>query len=339
MAGKTQEGAKQSGYLLGGGSEAERERLESDFFSDDDAFQELLEAEDDLIDAYARRELSAAERRQFADRFLTSPEGHERVRFARAFAVASRPRPVSTQVASPGLLAFILGRPAVIQAALATIAIAAIVGFLWLSLERSRMNKELHELRAERTRLTEKADELQRSADTEKARSAETMAQLSDLRERLATESQQVPKEPQPAGQGQKKHNPGFDNDRTFASNRRNDLPADGTVTFDLTPGSVRSGGGNRLEVPLNTSSIVLRVALDSNSLQSYRAVIETPEGRTVWRSNSFKINRNSEDPHVLRVPAKNLPPGDYILFVNGERANDVFELVANYSFRVVRKL
>lgn len=343
MAGKTQDGAHRTRYLLGGASEAERERIEAEFFADEDAFQEMLVAEDDLIDDYARGELSADERKQFEGRFLTSSEGRERVHFARAFAAANGPRPVTKtppEVAtpsSPGLFALIFGRSAVLQPVLATIALVALGGFSWLLVERSRVNGELNALRAERTTLNNKLQELQQTADTERRRSAETMAQLNDLRERMGTESPQPSKDTQQSETPKKRS--AVNNNETYANNRRNTPPPQDSVTFDLDPGSVRSGPGSNLAVPAGVAYIQLRLALGVGSpQQKYRAEIETPEGRKVWNSNLFTGNRsaNGDVTYVLRVPARSLPPGDYVMSLQAEQPNGVIEQ-ASYSFRVAR--
>ena len=106
LPGKTQAEARLTRYLLGAGSPRERERLEAEYFADQDAFENMLSAEDDLIDAYARGDLSAEERRQFEDRFLSSAQGRERVQFARTLAGAvavapSLPQP-SPAIYQPG---------------------------------------------------------------------------------------------------------------------------------------------------------------------------------------------------------------------------------------------
>src|SRR5215213_2806842 len=90
-------------YLLGLSSPAEREHIELEYFENEDAFQEMLTAEDDLIDAYARGELAGDERRRFEKSFVGSLRGRHRVQFARAFADAmSATRPVENKL--PGAL-------------------------------------------------------------------------------------------------------------------------------------------------------------------------------------------------------------------------------------------
>lgn len=335
LAGKTQESQK-TRYLLGGESEAENERIEAEFFADDDLFQELLTAEDDLIDAYARGELSASERREFERRFLKSSESRERVHFARVFtdASGSRTGAVASPVippAPPGFLASIFAS-AMARSAFAMIAVAALVGFPWLLVERSRMSGELNTLRAEREQLNQQAQELQRAADVEKSKNAETLAQLKTLQEQVAAGANQnqgtspLPTLP--------RRTPAIDNNETIA---RNDPPVQDTVGFDVDPGSTRGGGGNTFTVRRNVKAISLRLGLEAESShQEYRAVIETAEGRRV-KSVDFKV---ANVPHdrvaVPAVSTRELRAGDYILLLTGKKADGSFERIASYSFRIV---
>ncbi len=71
-------------YFLGDLPLEERVRLEDRYLLDVALFEGLLAAENDLIDAYVRGELTEAERQQFEMEYLKSPEGHERLDFARA---------------------------------------------------------------------------------------------------------------------------------------------------------------------------------------------------------------------------------------------------------------
>ena len=156
-------------YLLGLCSPAEREQIESEYFENEDAFEEMLTAEDDLIDAYARGELAGEERRRFEKIFVSSLRGRDRVQFARAFAGAiSATRSVETKLPgtlldifktfrSPGLL-----RTATIAAVIVFVAVLA-----WLVIDRRRITNELRELRAESAELSKRTEALQRSSDTE----------------------------------------------------------------------------------------------------------------------------------------------------------------------------
>ena len=71
-------------YLIGSLDEAERERLEESLLSSDDLYDELLIAEDELVDDYVQDRLKPDEvekLRAYLDRL---PEGRKKVAFARA---------------------------------------------------------------------------------------------------------------------------------------------------------------------------------------------------------------------------------------------------------------
>src|ERR1039457_904643 len=71
-------------YFLGDLPKEERARLEDRYLVDVELFEELLAAENDLIDAYVRGELTEAETQQFEMEYLKSPERRDRLDFARA---------------------------------------------------------------------------------------------------------------------------------------------------------------------------------------------------------------------------------------------------------------
>ena len=71
-------------YLLGELSDAEQEEMEVRYFTDDALFEQLLAIEDDLIDRYARGQITASERQRFERHFMKSPARRKRVRFASA---------------------------------------------------------------------------------------------------------------------------------------------------------------------------------------------------------------------------------------------------------------
>lgn len=72
-------------YLLGLLAEGSREEIEKGLLRDEDLFEELLIAEDDLVDNYLGGELSRNERTAFEQHFLATTERQEKLTFARAF--------------------------------------------------------------------------------------------------------------------------------------------------------------------------------------------------------------------------------------------------------------
>jgi anti-sigma factor RsiW len=71
-------------YLLGELSPAEQSEVEERLFLDGEYFQQLLMAEDDLVDDYVYGELSPDERERFDNHFLSTPERYESLRIAQA---------------------------------------------------------------------------------------------------------------------------------------------------------------------------------------------------------------------------------------------------------------
>src|ERR1044071_7639785 len=146
-------------------------------------FEQMLIAEDELVDAYARGELSDEERGQFEKNFLTSARGRERIHFSQALAGAiSDARPGRERIkASPSpsfFAALWAGLTTKVRVAGVAFAGLSVLAFSWLAVEHMRMRAELQGLRAEQVRLTEQSKELQRIADAERARSAELAAQI-----------------------------------------------------------------------------------------------------------------------------------------------------------------
>jgi hypothetical protein len=80
-------------YLLDELPEGERERLEEEYFASDAVWDAVVEAENDLIDAYLRGGLSARDRAQFEAVFLSSAERRDRLELARSLIRVPRPEP------------------------------------------------------------------------------------------------------------------------------------------------------------------------------------------------------------------------------------------------------
>jgi uncharacterized protein (DUF2236 family) len=71
-------------YLLGKLSEAEREQLADRYFEDDALFDQLLEAENDLLDRYVRNQLHPNDRHRFELYVDKLPDGRHEVAVATA---------------------------------------------------------------------------------------------------------------------------------------------------------------------------------------------------------------------------------------------------------------
>jgi hypothetical protein len=115
-------------------------------------------------------------------------------------------------------------------------------------------------------------------------------------------------------------------------------VPRPSVASFVLTPGVVRGGGAATLQVPRQASSIALRLNVEADTHPGYRAVIQTAEGREVWRADSVAPPAAGAALALPALPARALPAGDYVLLLSGRRQDGTFEGVADYSFRVLRR-
>lgn len=71
-------------YLLGQLAEDEREHVEEKMMADNEFFNAVLLAEDEMIEEYVQGELSESDREGFEASFLSTPEGRQQVAYAKA---------------------------------------------------------------------------------------------------------------------------------------------------------------------------------------------------------------------------------------------------------------
>jgi hypothetical protein len=305
-------------YLLGDLPEEQQRQLEEQYFTDDDCFGQLLALEDELFQHYARGELSPVERAQFERRFLTSPEGRQRVEFARALsravAAAGTPRVETAppETARPGLIArlssLLTVPPATkraLQGAAAAIVLIVVGGAWWMEARNKELRAQLAQLQAEQ-------QTLQRQIAGQRAYSDELSEQL----QRERNEREQWEQE--------------------LAQPR---LPGRTIISFILPAGSLRGGHQQkRLAIPPSAHSVKLQLDGEAG-YKSYRAAIRTAGGDEVW-SQTGLLARSTDWglAVVLTVPASVLATGDYELALSGVTAQGEFEVVDYYRFTVVKR-
>jgi hypothetical protein len=166
-------------YLLGHLSNEEQARVEDRAFADAGYLDALEAAEADLIDSYVRGELSQADRRQFEQRFLASPQRRGKVEFARTLArVAAEShaaRPLVPARPSPWqALADMMGgwSPALRFAAAAGV-LLCVAGASWLVVHNASMRARVAALEAQRRNLESREQALQQKLSEERARAAQ----------------------------------------------------------------------------------------------------------------------------------------------------------------------
>lgn len=313
-----QEAAKR--YLLGTLSDEERDQLEQRYFSDTPEFDEIEIAEDDLVDAYVRNNLTAAERQRFETVASSSPHLLERVEFAKLLSqkTTASPSPAKEEeVPKPGRWRRLFAFDPPARLAFGFGVLLVLLGGLlvfgaWLQVRRTS-----DAIAAREATLEQRRQEIERLAAQTKAsneqRASELQAQEAQLKAQQQA-TQEVIREPNQSTLG-------------FVQ------------TLFLRAGTTRGGGGNSdLALRQNTSRIRFNIDVTGSDSRRYRATIFDPDLKAVSRPRIVTPRKTgSGDFLIFEIPAKGLSPGDYSVRVEGLTATGEVENNNDYPFRLTQ--
>lgn len=330
-------------YLLGALSPADVAYLEENYFVDNEFFQEVEIAEDELVDAYVRGELSEEETRQFKSNLARLPRLAERIKFAQVLERATRIPSQSNDATGVDAAAPItetpkddsaepqnifsvshaketssgwknlLGTwltPQRIGALTTAIVLLTAGGFLfrdWL-----RLRQETRQLVAEREETQRQNELLTTKAEAERRELAQEItnaeAQNESLRKELERALAQV----------------------------GSVLPR---IDFPLFPGGSRdpSGRSSDLPLPAKPSTIVAWLALETTDYPKYEAIVKRVGGREVAHQKDLQPTNYKSTPSLkLPISSSLLRRGDYTVTVNGLPSSSEPVFVTSYRFRII---
>jgi len=314
-------------YLLGELSEPELAHFEESYFADDSLFERFRAVKDDLIDAYARGELSGRRRERFEQHFLASEPRQQRVEEARGFiravtAASTNPAPVNINIPAPTaattswwqpISSLFATRPLVWQGALAAGLLMALAGSLLLV-------RQFQSRRAEHERV--QSEEATRRKQEEEGRRAQVSPANEDRSDNKP--SNESNKNPQPK----------------IANNKQTSGPVPTQVaSLVLLPFNSRDAGGPKsLTLRSDTTEVRLQLVFKEESFSRYDVVLRTVGGEQVLHRRGLKAATNGAgktvsvtfDPSLLRHQ-------DYIMTLNGLTAQNQLEAIDDYYFRVER--
>jgi hypothetical protein len=317
-------------YLLGDLPEEAQVEIEDRAFQDQQYLQSMVAVENDLIDEYARGELSDSERRRFEQRFLASEERRRKVEFARALASVTSELPslkkesLAPRARAPlswtgALAAFLRGLNPAARFALAAAALLILIGGPWLFIESQRLRSEL--AREQQSREQEQ-QALQQQLAEERARSEEAAARLErdEQRERSQEPARQM--EPSPE-----------------ESTTRTAPPA--VVSLALSPGISRGGGARpKLLLPQATGRARLQIGIEPEDQYSRFSVeLRAQGGQRVWAEDNLRARDvRGGRTVVLYLPGNILRDGQYELTLKGVTGEGAVEEIGYYYFDVLKK-
>ncbi len=305
-------------YLLGDLTEEEQSVLEAEYFADQEKFEEIRAAENDLVDAYVRDRLPRAQRELFERNYLQSPKHRQRVAVAERLLEAADQAAADDRVEDRNLqttaswlsrMKQAFQRPPILQQGMASAALALLFLSAGLLLfERARLNEELGKAKAE---LSEQ-QRLQRERDNQLAAEREQRDKLkSELQQLQESIAQKPVSSPQP--------------------NRLS------VLSFLLSPIRVRTGDGSQQQISISrdTGLVRLRMNVEEGDSRSFQATVGTVGGERILEQQSLRPRSNAVS---VNIPADKLPMGDYILRLSATNSSGQTEEVNRYFFRIVRK-
>jgi anti-sigma-K factor RskA len=300
-------------YLLGELSEEEQTRMEERAFSDSDFLEQIRAVEKDLIDEYARGELSGTVRPSFERSFLASEHRRRQIEFAKAFKqVAGQSRATAlTEAATPSRRDFWLAlwrrpNPAAIGFSLAVVLLLVVIGAVLSIRQSNRRGQE----RAQSQPSSQPTAAVQENPQTK------------------TTPEQLVQSGPQPA--------PSPENPPVA-----HQAPPSVVASLLLLPGTSRGAASRpQLVVSAATGTAQLRVVLQSgDEYKTYAVELRTTSGRLVRSQNGLQAHAvHGGRAVVVALPASLLATGDYELTLNGVNEQKHVEPLGYYNFSVRRE-
>ena len=290
-------------YILGQLPPEERARLEEEYFANSELFEELVAAENDLIDAYVAGRLHGNDLAQFESHFLNTPEHQERVAFARTLLQSKSrnelpdPPPIKASSAQRTLSLFSA------RGVAAALIFLVVAGGLWLAIwDGLRYGREIRQLRNSQAQLEGTRQELQQK--------------IAQLESELARQTSPTPDHPPLAPSGQ--------------------AAVVLTLSADLVRGHTKP---NVLPLSSSIASALLMLETGRGTYTDYESSLETPGGTALLTKKGLESWKSKEGTVVIvPLPAFALPHGDYVIRLIGIDANHRAQELDAYSFRVVTR-
>ena len=300
-------------YLLGDLAEAERAALEDRFLGDALVFEQIEDAENDLVDDYVAERLSAETRAKFEKYYLALPESAAKVAAARALRTV-RPKQTAEAPAAAGFWRSIQNFFAsfrLVPALAAAAVLLFVLGGLWLAF-RPQQNNQIAQLPPTP------------QAPREITQSSPTPAPDTNFNS-LPNANSSPLTSPTPAPTAAPKEPPRVAEPKTPPP----------IVTLALITGLVRgSGEQNKLILPKNAAQVRLLFDLPAKNYRDLEARIETVSGARVWNGKIRSTGRRA----ALNLPTGIFQNEDYLLITSGINESGERKDFAEFYFNSERK-
>jgi anti-sigma factor RsiW len=310
-------------YLLGELSDSEQAALEEKYFSDPQVFDEMVKAENELVDNYARGRLNPESREKFEQYYLAHPKRRERAEFAQTLVTKLD----QFEVDRAGVFALVKkvpwwrrfpqalsggNRAFAFSMSLALLLLVLGLGALFFKTRRSQ--EELARTQAAHVAQEQRDRELQQQLANERTRINEANDELNRARTQVTSSPPEAP--------------------------AMHTTPA--FVTLQLTAGGIRgtdTAVAPEIIIPTGTEQVRIQLNLRESDYSNYRVLLQAFGGKTIFSRQGVKPKTTkSGSTFVIIVPAQRFAAGDYILTLRGVRPHAEVDDVSKSLFRVAKK-
>lgn len=300
-------------YLLGELPAAEQTTLEQEYFADPQLFDQLVEAENDLIDEYARGRLSPETRRRFEQYYLAHSKRRERSRFAQVLAARLDRAGELPSAAIPTeswlqrLLTALQGPKLAWSFAVALVLLIA--GVAWFALQTRHLHQELAKNEAERNGQEQHQKDLQQQLGVERSRADQLAGELARARSETT---------------------------RPTATPSNTPAPMLATLVLSITGlRGAEAAPAAVLNIPPGTEEARIQLNLKDNDYSNYSVVIQSADGKQIFKRDGLQSKGKPRASLVVTLPASKLSTGDYILTLKGVTQTGDVEDLSKSFFRV----
>jgi hypothetical protein len=300
-----------SRYLLGSLPSEESERVDELIIADDEFALRLDAVENDLVDAYARGDLSGDALQQFQNFYLSSPR-RALLRFSEkspsAVAGATMQpaiaggKPTDPALQNPSLRSWFAIPRLDLKWGFAATATAFLLTSAYLFVANDSLRKKATEARNQQAAWNQRAQDLELQLKEQRTANGGLQRELEELRSNL------------PRSQ------------------------ALGTIAVLLAP---QTRGVSQLRtIPISplTNRLQVTLRLEAEEFSRYKVALKDPAtNRVLWRSEKLpaKLEDNSRTVSVT-FSAKLLKTQNYILELSGVSDSGVVELISSYPFKAI---
>jgi len=292
-------------YLLGALPEKETERFDELSITDEQFAWRLNAAENDLVDAYVRGELSGADLNRFKTTYLSSPKRRHKVEFAegllafehRTAGLAVEKKAQGSIPQSVERLPFwraILNPRLVYQWGLAVASLALLVAGGFLLRANLGLRKQVTEAQGQAAKLTQRVAEMERQVDRERAAKQDPRQTEANV-DQLKIVSLLLP----PPTRG-----------------------PSAIETVSLHPGN---------------DLVVLVLTLDSDDFPGYQVKLkDSSANQVLWQSTKLAASGQGRKVVSVGLPARILNQKNYSAQLTGIKGDGSSEIIGDYPFRVL---